>query len=169
MIFAQQNHLLTFFSDYFPVIKWYMTAYICAYYCIVWASFHILTLCHIQLSLLPVLFCFSSNFLSAFSSSILCGYSRTVLSKIPKLSKLQNFENSYFTCLFLETVLAELLNVYGFSTKVMGKSLLFQIFPETSNKYIQIFYWVTVEESTINYLCSEYFSLKWVVSTGNYL
>lgn len=51
--------------------------------------------------------------------------------------------------------------VCGFSTEVMGKSLLFRRrFLESSNEYMQILYWVRGEEPAPDYLCLEFFSLS---------
>ena len=63
-----------------------------AYYYTVLISLYILTLHHI-LFCLPVLFCLF--LVPVFPSSVPSDYSKTVLSKIPMPSVLQNFENSF--------------------------------------------------------------------------
>ena len=69
-----------------------------AYYYTVLISLYILTLHHI-LFCLPVLFCLF--LVHVFPSSVPSDYSKTVLSKIPMPSVLQNFENSFSFLFFL--------------------------------------------------------------------
>lgn len=148
----------------------YLSMYICIY-CRFGINLHMLTfMSHILLSYFQ--FCL---FVSLLSSYLLSPPQDPVAIPGQHFPQFQSFLYfriwEFLLYMFISrNGICGSAEVYGFSIKVMGKALLFRRrFLEASKEYVQILYSAMVEEPTLDQHCLEYFSLKWVISTGSYI
>lgn len=103
---SERREILKYFYIYSPLLSLYVFAY---YLHSSSESLHSNLMSHIISFYFQFWFLFSFLVPICFLLLWPSSYSRTVLSKIQKLSVFQHSENSCFTCLFLETVLAGVL------------------------------------------------------------